>query len=204
MTTPVDRDSQPDNRLVELECRNGHTGTPALVSSNAGNGSILGAYCSECRIWIKWVPRTQVWLSLLDTQQRVITTPSQPIGELPSLSPQIQDDIAHRISVVAQLCYDQAGAMGFHTDASRTVGERAMLVVTELAELFEAYRHNTYDQPSEHIPEFSAAAEEWADCLIRIFDHALDDVDARTLGRAVAAKIVFNRTRGYRHGGKRV
>jgi hypothetical protein len=64
--------SSPDMRLVELECRNGHVGTPILYRSSAGP---IGAHCSACRIWIKWVPQTEVWKSLLAYQEAMRDKP---------------------------------------------------------------------------------------------------------------------------------
>ena len=72
------------------------------------------------------------------------------------------------------------------------------LMHSELSEALEGYRHG--NPPSDHIPEFSAVEEELADVVIRIMDHAA----ARHLrvGEAVTAKILFNRGRPAKHGGK--
>lgn len=67
-----------------------------------------------------------------------------------------------------------------------------MLVVTELAEAAEAFRHN--DQAN--------FAEELADTIIRVLDLASGmgiDVESEIL-----AKLEKNKQRGYKHGGKRV
>jgi len=70
--------------------------------------------------------------------------------------------------------------------------------INELSEAVEAFRHG--NGPSEHIPAFSAAEEEYADVIIRV----LDDAEARgmRIGEAIFAKLAFNATRGYKHGGK--
>jgi len=84
-------------------------------------------------------------------------------------------------------------------DEPRSAGEALMLVVTELAEAMEALRVDP--KPSEAIPGFSAVEEELADAVIRILDFAggrgLD------LEGALEAKMRFNESRPYRHGGKR-
>ena len=83
-------------------------------------------------------------------------------------------------------------------DHQRPLSADAALLHSEVSELYEAHRHK--NPPSEHIPEFSAMEEEAADILIRL----LDTVSRHNLrlGPAVAAKLAFNATRGYKHGGK--
>lgn len=78
-----------------------------------------------------------------------------------------------------------------------------MLVVTEVAELSEACRKDPY-APSEHIPEFSAEEEEVADIFIRMLDYAAERNISHRLFSAIEAKLRFNETRGFKHGGKRV
>ncbi|MEA3356607.1 MAG: MazG nucleotide pyrophosphohydrolase domain-containing protein [Candidatus Bipolaricaulota bacterium] len=83
-------------------------------------------------------------------------------------------------------------------DEPRPVGEVLMLMVTELAEAMEAYREG--DPESKKIQGYSRLEEELADVLIRLLDFAGGkgfDIEG-----AVAAKMVYNETRSYRHGGK--
>jgi NTP pyrophosphatase (non-canonical NTP hydrolase) len=54
---------------------------------------------------------------------------------------------------------------------------------------------------SDHIPDFTGREEELADVLIRIFDYA--EQQQLNLKGALLAKMAFNETREYRHGGKR-
>lgn len=66
------------------------------------------------------------------------------------------------------------------------------LIHSEVSEGLEAFRHNDVDN----------FAEEMADAVIRIIDLTYGlGID---LGEAILAKIEVNKTRGYRHGGKRV
>ena len=70
----------------------------------------------------------------------------------------------------------------------------------ELSEAWESLRHG--NPPSDHIPEFSGVEEEFADVLIRIFDTC--EKRGYRLAEAVIAKMRFNRSRSYKHGGKDV
>lgn len=66
------------------------------------------------------------------------------------------------------------------------------LVTSEVSEALEAFRHN----------DLGNFAEECADTIIRVLDLAAGlglDMD-----RAVREKLEKNKTRGHRHGGKRV
>ena len=103
-------------------------------------------------------------------------------------------------------------------DTERQLPEVLMLCVSELAEALEEYRSGrpmAYVMRPEDYPGYpeedmtkwrpedkpEGVATEMADCLIRILDylaHAGVDIDA-----VVEAKHRYNRTRPYRHGGKR-
>ena len=106
-------------------------------------------------------------------------------------------DIEQTIAVLMDRISVNNTAKGFR-DKPRTVGDGLMLIVTELAEAFEGFRHG--NPPSEHIPEFSAMEEELADVFIRILDEAA--VQNCRLGAAVLAKMAFNASRPHMHGGK--
>jgi NTP pyrophosphatase (non-canonical NTP hydrolase) len=78
---------------------------------------------------------------------------------------------------------------------SGNVGEKFMLIVTEVAEAMEGHREGGQ---SLKIPEFTKVEEELADAVIRLLDFVghfnlrLDD--------AIAAKLRYNLTRPYKHG----
>ena len=63
-------------------------------------------------------------------------------------------------------------------------------------------RHGWHDgrPPGMHIPEFTGAEEEFADVVIRIMD-AASVLDLDVVG-AIIAKMKFNESRPYKHGGK--
>lgn len=80
----------------------------------------------------------------------------------------------------------------------RSAGEALMLMVTELSEAMEALREGS--PQSDKIPGFSQVEEELADAIIRILDFAGgNDLD---IEGALQAKMRFNESRPYRHGGK--
>lgn len=213
--------------LTALDCEScGYIGEPTLHRTPPSLDH-WGAYCGRCKRFIKWVPHNTIWTAAFEAQE----APPKAEGPVDSLTGvactcnkppflyheqtcavttayeagvRTHQDWIDAIAQMGQFCWEQAESMGWHTTPRSTL-ERAMLVVTELAELSEAARHNQLTSPSEHIPEFTAAEEEWADVLVRVFDHSPDDgVTPERLGRAFVAKLAYNRTRGYKHGGKTI
>lgn len=70
------------------------------------------------------------------------------------------------------------------------VGEKLMLVTTEVAEAMEGYRKMQMD---DHLPHRSMLEVELADAVIRIFDLA-GGLDLDVAG-AITEKLVYNGTR---------
>ena len=74
-----------------------------------------------------------------------------------------------------------------------------MLIHAEISEAVEALRH---DNPaSNHILDFNSVEEELADIVIRVCNYAY--AKKFRLGRAILAKMDFNDTREFQHGGKK-
>jgi len=100
-------------------------------------------------------------------------------------------------------CHDYAKRQGFW-NASQNVGEKLMLIVTELAEAMEAARKGPMTGPGindtaeGYQRRRQNFEEELADATIRIFDFCgYFGVD---LEKAIEKKMAHNETRPYMHG----
>lgn len=84
-------------------------------------------------------------------------------------------------------------------DGTDNIPEKIALIHSEGSEWLEVIRHD--DGPDDKLPEFSKGELEAADIIIRTLDlaHAL----GYRIGEALLAKHQYNRTRPYRHGGKK-
>jgi NTP pyrophosphatase (non-canonical NTP hydrolase) len=112
------------------------------------------------------------------------------------------------IDEMASAAYNNARAHGFH-DVDRTVGDEAALLMTEVAEFFEAFRSGTLDVTYREVdgkPE--GLMSELADIVIRVGDTAerlfRAGLVSQTLQQAIQEKMAFNKTRPMMHGGKKL
>lgn len=117
------------------------------------------------------------------------------------------------IQDIAQECFENAKASGFH-DLKQTFVERMMLAVTELSEAVEEYR-NGHESTEIYWKEVRKGVNfeivekkpegvpiEIADCIIRLLENCVFyGIDIQT---ALILKMEFNKTREFRHGGKRL
>ena len=105
---------------------------------------------------------------------------------------------------VKELCrtaYTESRRNGWY-DTERNRGEMIALMHSELSGMLEALRkldENGKIKESPKIPGFSALEEEAADLAIRLGDFS--EHTGLRLEDAISAKLAFNRTRGYKHGG---
>lgn len=89
---------------------------------------------------------------------------------------------------------------GWLTETPRNPAEQLMLIVTELAEACEAFRVGNPPCERPGMEQYSHAAEELADVVIRCFQMAGEH--NIPLADVVMAKMVFNETRPVKHGKK--
>lgn len=99
-----------------------------------------------------------------------------------------EDEIkGQSLNALARLCHSIAVEKGFW-DTERNIGEALMLIVTELAEAMEAYRHQ----------DDANFREELADTFIRLLDLCGGlNID---IEQEIYKKSVHNKTRPYKHG----
>jgi hypothetical protein len=110
-----------------------------------------------------------------------------------------ENAIISGISELVEKSYGTAREKGWH-ESERPFGEIVALIHSELSEALEEYRagRGNFYLGTNGKPE--GIAVEFADAIIRIADAAGElGLD---LPGAILAKLEYNRTRPYRHGGK--
>lgn len=103
-----------------------------------------------------------------------------------------------QFNLLAEEIHKTARDKGHWEAGDRNDGEMITFMHSELSEAWEALRDG--NPPDKHCPDFSGAAIEFADCIIRIIDTCY----ARKwrLAEAIFAKMKFNKTRPHKHGRK--
>lgn len=100
------------------------------------------------------------------------------------------------IDALAIQVHRNAREKGFW-DASQNMGEKLMLVVTELGEALEGLRKDLKD---EHLPEYDSFDVEVADAIIRLLD--ISQFRGVNIGQIINDKMNYNKTRERLHGKK--
>lgn len=105
-----------------------------------------------------------------------------------------------KIKELQKMVNEIACSKGWYDNGGPSFSDAMNNLHAEVSEAWEGYRH--HNPPSEHIPEFSAIEEELADVVIRIMDTC--EHEGYRLTEAILAKCAYNKTRPFRHGGKKV
>jgi len=117
-----------------------------------------------------------------------------------TLSFMVDLTIEPTISQLQEYIRDWAIRKGWLTDTPRNPAEQLMLIVTELAEACEAFRVGNPPCERTGMEQYSHAAEELADVVIRCLQMAGEH--NIPLAEVVMAKMAFNETRPVKHGKK--
>jgi NTP pyrophosphatase (non-canonical NTP hydrolase) len=115
--------------------------------------------------------------------------------------------VEETINYLRDTCFDLASRKGWHdqhvpTD-DQTFVTLLCLIHSELSEVLQAFRDGSEPQTLTHIDgKPDGIPVELADVIFRIMD--LCGLYSIDIGRAVTAKLLYNESRTYRHGGKRI
>jgi NTP pyrophosphatase (non-canonical NTP hydrolase) len=99
-----------------------------------------------------------------------------------------------------QKCFRVAAENGWYDDENADVHGILMHISSEVAEAAAAIKSGQLN-PDKHIPEFSNFVVELADVVIMIGSLAGALNRTPQVASAIAAKLEFNSTRGYKHTG---
>lgn len=117
-------------------------------------------------------------------------------------------ELPQRLNELRNLCFQEAKDKGWHSSENINFPAYIANTVSETIELYEAWRKGSLNEPCDKaakmiqrgIEPLTCAEEELADILIRIFDTAaVLNIDVE---KAIRSKLLFNRTREFRNGGK--
>lgn len=96
--------------------------------------------------------------------------------------------------------YMNAVDKGWYSGPERSDGDFVALIHAEVSEVLESFRDGNPE--SQKVPPYTEMEEELADVVIRCMDYA--QARGLDLGGAIVAKFKYNKTRPYRHGGKKL
>jgi NTP pyrophosphatase (non-canonical NTP hydrolase) len=126
-------------------------------------------------------------------------------------------DFFETLKPMQEQCYAEAASKGWHPndaepDSEKEVDQmacRLMCSHEEISELWSAVRSATFRERCDKadkmeaigLPALTCGEEEFADRFIRLLDEA--QTHGIDMAKAVAVKLLYNRSRPHRHGGKK-
>lgn len=131
--------------------------------------------------------------------KRMLKMRHNEAAELPEKVTAKDAEVQFRLAFDSQIvnAHRIAREHGWH-DEEHEDGTRLALIHCEISEALQALRDG--NRADKHCPDFSSLEIELADVVIRIMDYAgLQNLD---IAGAIIAKMHYNETRPYKHGGK--
>jgi NTP pyrophosphatase (non-canonical NTP hydrolase) len=106
------------------------------------------------------------------------------------------------INKIAQEIYDNAAQKGWH-DKPVAFGDAIANLHAELSEAFEEYRNNRgFNEVYYEGDKPCGIPSEFADVIIRLLDSCV--MYGIDIEKSIAEKVLYNKTRDFKHGGKQV
>lgn len=141
------------------------------------------------------------------SNENVVVKPLQSVTHtttsyVPTRLKHVTSEKSKGLNELAKETYEISASKGFHDRdhefSDRGFPRRIALIHAELSEALEADREDLMDK---HLPHRKGIEVELADAIIRILDCAA--TEGMDIEGAVREKMAYNKTRPYKHGGRK-